>query len=56
LAGTLAGAAGHAFEGETDHWLLTPEKLPAAGQNEDQLAIAAEAVGRSFDRAVALLS
>lgn len=56
LAGTLAGAAGHAFEGETDHWLLTPEKLQAAGLNHDQLAIAAEAAGRSFDRAVALLS
>lgn len=56
LAGTLAGAAGHAFEGETDHWLLTPEKLQAAGLNQEQLAIAAEAAGRSFDRAVALLS
>ena len=56
LAGTLAGAAGHAFEGETDHWLLTPEKLQAAGLHQDQLAGAAEAAGRSFDRAVALLS
>jgi HD-like signal output (HDOD) protein len=56
LAGTLAGAAGHAFEGETDHWLLTPEKLQAAGLNQEQLATAAEAAGRSFDRAVALLS
>lgn len=55
LAGTLTGAAGHAFEGETDHWLLSPEKLLAARLTEEQLSLAAEAAGRSFDRAVALL-
>lgn len=55
IGGALAGAAGHAFEGETDHWLLAPGKLESARLTQEALAIAAEAAHRSFDRAVALL-
>jgi HD-like signal output (HDOD) protein len=55
VAGTIAANSGLALPGELGHWILTPEKLAAAGLEEDDVRRASEEAHGHFLRQRAAL-